>query len=126
MSDVKNYIGFKAWGLGYDAHLTLIYTGDLSDQQVTELRTLLLKTVPSTFYSLAKRLEFAMFGPKHDVPVIKVECIEEVIILRESLLSYGVPNPSEWGWNPHITLQLTPEQPLVIPSIFKLSHLDVY
>lgn len=127
MKTNKDYIGFKAWGLGFDAHLTMVYTGPLVEEQVIEIREILLRSVPSTFYSLAKRDEITMFGENNEIPVVLVDPHDEVRSLREVLTENPlIPNPSQWMWNPHITLKFIENQPLVIPSLIKLSHLDVY
>lgn len=125
--EVKTYIGFKAWGLGFDAHLTMVYTGPLVKEQVEEIREFLLKNVSSTFWSIARRDGIAMFGEDSDIPVVLVTPNDEIMAIREMLISnYLIPNPSQWDWNPHITLKFPSSQPVVIPSIIKLAHLDVY
>jgi 2'-5' RNA ligase len=127
MSDDPSYIGFKAWGFGFDAHLTMVWTNKLDANQVREISQILRNSVSPSYFSLAKRLDFAMFGPDQDIPVLLVDPHEEIHVLREVLVEHpNIPNPSEYPWNPHITLKLVPRQPLVIPPIIKLSHLDVY
>lgn len=125
--DAKTYIGFKAWGFGFDAHLTMVWTDVLSDRQVEDIRKILHANVSSSYFSLAKRLSIEMFGPNKDIPVLTVEPHEELYVLREVLAEHpAIPNPSEFSWNPHITLKAEPMQPLVIPPVIKLSLLDVY
>lgn len=127
MNSEKNYIGFKAWGFGYDAHLTMVYTGPLTEDQVQEIRRVLLASVSSSYFSLAKRMEIAMFGPNQDLPVLIVDPHEEIHVLREVLSEHpSIPNSSEFSWNPHVTLKFQEMQPLVVPPVIKLSHLDVY
>ena len=102
----KSYIGLKAWGFGVDAHLTLLYTGDLSPEQEEATQELVSRVVNSAFYSIATRVGFDLFGPQLNIPVLKVSVLDEVYALREYFIENGVPNGSEFGFNPHITLNL--------------------
>lgn len=127
MEEPKSYIGFKAWGFGFDAHLTMVWTDALTDQQVFDIREVLHATVSTSYFSLAKRKGITLFGPNNDIPVLTVQPHEELHVLREVLAEHPlIPNPSEYPWNPHVTLGFEHMQPLVIPPIIKLSHLDVY
>jgi hypothetical protein len=122
-----SYVGFKAWGFGFDAHLTMVWTDTLTVEQTIEIREVLKASISPHYFSLAKRLDFALFGPDEDIPVLLVDPHEEVHALREVLADHPlIPNPSQYPWNPHVTLKFEPYQPLVIPPIIKLSHLDVY
>lgn len=126
MREPKNYIGFKAWGFGFDAHLTLLYTGNLTSDEEETVEKLISRAVNSSFYSVATRLSIDMFGPEFNVPVVRVNVLDEVLAIREYFISEGVPNPSEFPFNPHVSLEFTENQPLVIPSHFRLSRLGLY
>ena len=122
----KNYIGLKAWGFGFDAHMTLLYTGNLTSSEEKTVQDLISRAVTSSFYSVAVRANLDLFGPELNVPVLRMSVMDEIYALREHFISMGVPNLSEYGFNPHITLQFVENQPLVIPSHFRLSHLGLY
>lgn len=123
---MKNYIGFKAWGLGFDAHMTLLYTGDLSPEDEKTVENTISRAVNSSFYSVATRQYLDLFGPDLNVPVLRVSVMDELLALREHFIAAGVPNPSEYHYNPHISLQFIENQPLVIPAYIRLSHLGLY
>lgn len=104
---MKNYIGYKALGMGFDAHLTLLYTGNLEEDQAKSIEEFLLTIDPSLNHFMGVRQEIKMFGPNNDIPVVTVMVPDYIHKLRETLIKAEIPNPSEFSWNPHVTLDLS-------------------
>lgn len=125
----KNYVGFKAWDMGFDAHLTVLFTGELEPQKELILQDILHEIGPQTNYVYPHKI--ALFGPDNDIPVLRVQANESLFLLREQLIKWGVPNKSDYDFTPHITLKLPHRgeplfQTLHIPTIIKLSNLGYY
>ncbi len=124
LGHMKNYIGLKAKGLGFDAHLTLMYTGDLTDEQEEHIEWLIQPYVRE-YDCFRHRIE--MFGPNHDIPVVTVNPEPAIWGLRNLLeMSHAIPNPSTLIWTPHITLKWEDPVTLHIPNRIKLTNLDLY
>ena len=125
----KNYIGFKAWDMGFNAHLTLVYTGEVGPQQELIIKDILHEIGEQTHYVYPHKL--ALFGPDNDIPVLRVRADESLFLLREQLIKWGVPNKADYDFVPHITLQLPQtrvpsNEKLIIPIVIRLANLDFY
>lgn len=123
---MKNYVGLKAVGMGFaSAHLTVMYTGDLDDVQATDVERALDKLGNPTFY--VERREIAMFGPMQDIPVVLIQPTMSLWGLRKALeTDLRIPNPSEYDWNPHVTLEFEAGSILRIPPVIILHKLGLY
>lgn len=122
----KNYVGLKTLNLGFDGHLTVLYTGDLDSDRASAAEWLveewLLKHSIERFYAIPTEPD--LFGPNNDIPVIIVQPSPAILDLREYLLSQGLPNPSEFPWTPHITIPFL--SPKFGASTIELGKLGVY
>ncbi len=121
---MKNYIGLKANGMGFDAHLTVMYTGDLEPDQESHVENILSTLGSPAFY--VERDSIVMFGPNNNIPVLKVTPTLAMWNLRKILDSSHIPSPSEFPWNPHITLEFEPDSTLEIPPVIHLNQLGLY
>lgn len=126
----KTYIGYKALGMGFDAHLTVMYLGQISKLQ-EDLAVRFLKDHAEMFmfndYMTARRLKISMFGPNNNIPVVEVAVPNGLHKLRDDLENHSyLPSPSEFAWNPHITLKINGDDPIFIPSFITLTHLGLY
>lgn len=119
----NNYIGFKAWDLGFDAHMTFIYTGKMSEDEISLTKKLLHER--GEVKALAIRNKIDMFGYGR-VPVVTLWVTPALKQFRRELIAKGVPNPSKYKWNPHITLKLNHDDTITIPKYIKLTDLDIY
>ena len=122
----KNYVGLKAVGMGFaSAHLTVICTGDLEAATEVSVQRALDNLGNPTFY--VERREIAMFGPMQDIPVVLIKPTMSLWGLRKALENdINIPNPSEYDWNPHITLEFEPGSILRIPPVIVLHKLGLY
>lgn len=120
----KTYVAFKALDMGFDAHMTVIYLGKIS-----VLQERLAQTIIDEFPYLYQvgRNNIEMFGPNNDIPVVTVIPPVGIWKLRKKLEQYSyLPNPSEYAWNPHITLDAKPNQVIIIPPAIRLTMLGLY
>jgi 2'-5' RNA ligase len=122
-----SYIGYKAQGMGFDAHLTILYLGreNLGPEKELEVVDFL---EGDSWLSAPKvmRQTIDLFGPNNDIPVIRVMVPPELTWLRnEALKEFG--NGSEFkDWNPHITLDLIHLDIVRIPFEIQLTDLGLY
>lgn len=126
---MKNYIGLQAVGMGFDAHMTLLYTGLLSPVQEAKVQGILTSLGPRLKYKVfgMERKSIEMFGPNYDTPVITLHMREDLKDIRNELIAKGIPAPSEFTeWNPHITLKLNHPHTIEIPAIIRLVGLGLY
>lgn len=67
-----------------------------------------------------------MFGSDYSIPVLKVDVAQSLYLMRSNLTKeFG--NASQFvNWNPHITLELNTDGPIIIPPVIKLSKLGCY
>jgi 2'-5' RNA ligase len=126
MTKRLTYIGFKALGMGFDAHLTVIYTGRMNPEKEDKVRQLLDKVPMRDHYCDVQRKRIALFGPTLTTPVVLVEVPGSLLTVRDKLIEAGVPNPSQYKWNPHITLDIKTPGTITIPSTIILSNFDLY
>lgn len=110
--------------MGFDAHLTLIFTGEMEPEEESLVKEIVYEASYKSY--MVERKEIAMFGPEKNIPVIKVLDNLDLHSLRERLLQRGVRSASEYSWNPHITLRLDHAQTLRIPRFITLGELDLY
>lgn len=118
-----SYVGFKAYDMGFDAHLTVCYFGDkASGETVASINKILANPKwQGPAYVARKGLDF--FGPNNDIAVLKVAAPMYMWELRSELEQFSA---SEWGWNPHITLELNGPETICLPAVIKLDKLGVY
>lgn len=122
---MNTYIGFKAEGMGFDAHLTVLYTGPLDKDRTDAVKSILSTFAPINIWVERKGIE--LFGPENNIPVVTVYTSETLINLRQKLLDYGIPNASKFKeWNPHITLAVDPNKIIKIPAAIRLVNLGFY
>lgn len=129
----KTYVGLKAQGMGFDAHLTVHYCGNLTSTQERYIRFLLNEwDGPREFTVVPSHIK--MFG-KNDfpVPVVVVsrfttdpENSGRSLIDLNNFLHDNFPSPSKFRWEPHITLKIPFRQDLHIPHEIRLTELDLY
>jgi hypothetical protein len=120
----KTYIGLQAWDMGFDAHLTLIYTGKVNPAMEHRIQEIIYRR--GGVFHFANRKEIAMLGPNRDTPVLLVEPDDHMWHLRKALLREGAPNRSQFHWTPHITLKLDGPYEVRIPKVIKLTNLGFY
>lgn len=126
---MKSYIGLQAVGMGFDAHMTLLYTGYLSPVQEDKVERILSSLGPRLKYKVfnMERKSIKMFGPNHDIPVVTMHIREDLEEIREKLIKKGVPAPSDFEkFNPHITLKLNHPYTIEIPARIRLVGLGLY
>lgn len=130
---MKNYIGFKALDMGFDAHLTMLYTGDLSFDQVRDIEFALEHMSLKYNGDWVERKALDLFGPidsdtlRATTPVVVVNVSENLKMLREILIDMEFPNPSEYPWNPHISLDFSSGMHTIkIPPMIRITNLGLY
>lgn len=125
---MKNYIGLQATGMGYDAHMTLLYTGNLTDSAEARVQRILDSLGTRLKYRVFSldRKSIEMYGPNKDIPVLTLHMHKDLQRIREQLIGKGVPSPSEFGFNPHITLKLNHHYTVEIPPKIRLVGLGLY
>ena len=122
---MKNYIGFKARPMFFDAHLTVLYTGNLDSGREATTQSLITQFIGHPELVVYPH-KISMFGPKNNIPVIEVQPSDELIQIRKLLLDFGLPSPSEFKWNPHITLPRYLDRDIYIPSVIHLVGFGIY
>lgn len=120
---MPSYVGFKAWDMGFDAHMTVCYFGD---EATEETLAKIQKIVEDPYWqgpAFATRKGFELFGPDNDIPVATLSVPVGMHHLREELQQFSVSQFTDW--KPHITLDL--EAPEIrIPQVIRLDFLGVY
>lgn len=112
--------------MGFNAHLTLIYTGDLTKEKASEIEELLLTVDPGFHHFMGVRQEIKMFGSHNSIPVVTVMVPNQIIELRKYLLNNGIPSPSEFDWTPHVTLDLETSSTIRLPLGMMFDELGIY
>jgi hypothetical protein len=127
-----SYIAFKAQGMGFDAHLTVLYLGEGEPTQeqidlFEKIRTEFIEGNPEQFdIIIAQRWFIDLFGPKRDIPVLRVLLPSKMVGLRSICEAY-LGNASEFkDWNPHITLDFAHSNEVNIPFDIQLTDLGLY
>lgn len=123
-----SYIAYKAQDMGFDAHLTVLYLGseNLDDETEAQVKEY-LATSPSAVDAIhCMRIGIDMFGPRRDLPVVRVTVPPVMVWLRNELVrEFG--NASEFkDWNPHITLDFAHTNEINIPFHINLNELGLY
>lgn len=123
---VTYYIGMKAQDLGFDAHLTVRYLGQLDKERQHYVKDILSNIKTSDIY--VERKALAMFGPKKNLPVVKVRLLNpDLTWVQQTLDKYGIASASDYAWNPHISIKLERVRgTLHIPKIIRLTDLNLY
>lgn len=119
---MSSYVGVKAFGMGFDAHLTVYYFGDERDPD--EVEAFIVNDIHKQREYYAVRKEIAMFGYNHDIPVALVIPGPYLSKLQRKIVHH-FGQVSEFDWNPHITLKLD-HNDVIIPKIITLGQLGVY
>lgn len=117
------YVGLKALGMGFDAHLTLVYLGKIDFDTECRVKMIIEDIGPVTMPVIRDKIRMFGYGK---VPVVTVIYPEELVYLREQLVDMGVPNPSDYSWNPHITIKLDHLSDIIIPKTIVLTNLGLY
>lgn len=117
-------VAMEAHDMGFDAHLTVHYLGDdVPDEKLYEIRdTLEQSKYQGILYVLRKSIK--MFGPYGNIPVVTVSVPRELKNLNRRLQEI-YPTPSEYIWNPHITLDQNAET-IRIPTAIRLDKIGLY
>ena len=117
------YVGFKTSALGFDAHLTLHYLGleEFVDHQGIEQVIKPYKGL--TYY--ATRVGIDLFGPDNNIPVVTVALPTSLYNLKD-LLESVYPSPSEYEFDPHITLKFRAGETIHIPELIPINMLGIY
>lgn len=122
----KTYIGFKAMNMGFDAHMTVLYLGQITKLQ-EQLALKFLEDYKHLKNTPVERVGFDMFGPNYDLPVLRVGVPLELWRFREALENHSyLPNPSSYDWNPHITLKTKDVGTITIHPTIRLAQLGLY
>ncbi len=119
------YIGMKAWDMGFDAHLTIMYLGPMSYNERNTARWLtdIMRDKYREVYVLRNKIE--IFA--ENTPVITVvEHENSLTRLRKWFEEEGLVSPSTFPFNPHISLNLDVPSTLHLPPQIKLSNLNLY
>lgn len=111
--------------MGFDAHMTLLFTGDLTKTKEYFIRGYLEKFDRHDAVYEVERKCISMFG-EGNIPVVEIIPTNFLSGLRLHMIESKFPNPSEFGFNPHITLKLDHDEDIHIPRIIELTHLDLY
>lgn len=122
-----SYLGYKVEGMGFDAHMTVLYLGECDDGQVGKVNEFLAahRDVFAGASYVARR-NFALFGPKNDVPVLTVTPGKDIWGIRK-LAEASLWNGSEFlDWNPHITLSPKPAETVIISPMIRVTHFGLY
>ena len=119
-----SYVGFKAWDMGFDAHLTVCYFGPSATVDTICEIDEIIKQPKWQGPAWVQRDSLALFGPYENVPVLRVTVQPELLELREELERFSVSKFLKW--NPHITLDLDRPDVLHLPARIKLDDLGVY
>jgi 2'-5' RNA ligase len=124
MSDRPTYIGLRAWDMGFDAHLTVLYTGPLDKEREDYVRQVIYDIGPANFLVFRRGIE--IFAG--DIPVVTVTPHEGALFLLREMLEqeYGIISPSTFPFNPHISLKLNELNTIHIPKVIKLDKLGLY
>lgn len=119
----KAYIGLRAWDMGFDAHLTVAFLGDIDQEREFYIREKIAqhRWDQRIFYVARKKIE--LFGPNNDIPVITVAVPLSLRGLVEEMAHMGIEQNSEWPWNPHISLKLEDTDTIHIPVVIRLDKL---
>lgn len=125
-----SYVGMKAQNMGFvDAHLTVHYLGKYnlgrydSNSNIYRVAEFITKYAYKDTVVEPKRIE--MFGPNKDIPVVTVDVFGWLRDLNSALQELH-PSPSEYPWNPHITLPQLGYVDVQIPKSIKLTELSIY
>lgn len=115
------YLGMKAQGMGFDAHLTIYYFG--YDVDFREVKDYIQEF--RDYKARARRLGIDLFGPAKNIPVAVVWASTHLYTLN-SMLTEKFGKVSEFDWNPHITLDMGTVGDIYLPFMIELTDLDVY
>lgn len=122
-----SYIAYKAQGMGFDAHLTVLYLGE---HEPTEQEHKLFNGLVDSGFNwpkttIVQRWFIDLFGPETNIPVVRVFVSPAMIAFRKACEAI-LGNGSEYkGWNPHITLDLTHLNTIHIPHEIQLTDLSL-
>jgi 2'-5' RNA ligase len=125
-----SYLGFKALDMGFDAHLTVLYLGNIThEQEKLDSVATFLEGFRQEFHdssSYVIRNDIQMFGPNKDIPVVRVIPNKQMWYWRK-LAESMLWNASEFKeWNPHITIDLNAPSNIILPKVIKVTDFGLY
>lgn len=96
-----------------EMHSTIIFLGDIdndlegiSKQELVDI----LAPVDTNMFRYVNTTGFELFGPENDIPVVLLKEQDHLIETRESiervLKAEGIESPSEFGYRPHVTVDM--------------------
>lgn len=122
---MHNYwLEFKAWDMGFDAHLTLHWMGKCEGTQTFPIRKWLAETQVGTYTTYVKPTGIEIFGSDNEVAVVTVDTFPDITEMKNQVEEL-FPSPSEFSFRPHITLKGIGFNSITIPPIIKLSGLTI-
>ena len=123
---MKTYIGLKALGMGFDAHLTVFYLGrNMIQAEIEQVKALLYQI--GTVEIVVERNRIEMFSRETPALTVKpIAVLGDLYNLRKIIEESGFVSPSEYPFNPHITLRLNNGNDIHIPRFIKLNQLGLY
>ncbi len=116
---VNDYIGLHANGMGFEAHLTLMFLGNL-DKDRADYVFEIIEELPYLDFTV-KPQSLECFGKK---PVITVNNNTTMTNYLEKLKHRGIESASKFlAFNPHITLKMPTnlDHCLIVPRIIQLT-----
>lgn len=121
----NNHLGLEVMDMGFPAHLTIHYLGTTDRRQQLEIQDWIHEQQLKfqTFYATRKSID--LFGPRNNLPVVRVTLTDEVIALHEEAKRRW-PGPGNYPWTPHITIKLEEAPTVHIPTVFKLINFNLY
>lgn len=111
--------------MGFDAHLTVLYLGELRTER-DEVDEYLEANNLNGLSAMVIRDSVDLFGPELTIPVLKVFPPVELWDLRKKV-EHELWNESQFKvWNPHITLDFDSAGTIHIPEYIKLREFGLY
>lgn len=120
----KTWIEATVNDMGFDAHLTIHYLGDIDFSIRHKFGSFLAQQQLDRYVTAVKPIAIKMFGPEKNIPVVTVDVMDDLQTLK-STLEKIYPQQSEYSWNPHITLGKVGWDLVVIPTIIKIKGIHL-
>lgn len=96
-----------------ELHSTIIFLGDIDEDLagISKQRLIdIISDVETNVYQYVNVEGSALFGLEQNIPVLKLEHSEFLEDtnrdVTDALLSEGIESPSEFGYSPHVTIDL--------------------
>lgn len=120
----NTYIGLKANGMNFDAHLTVMYLGRKLDRDKIAYAQEVTAFLRPVHEYVVERKNIETFS--NNTPVVTVVAPTMLFDLRRRLEEdYGFISPSQFDFNPHISLKLNGDD-IIIPKYIRLDRLGLY